>query len=131
MGTWGVGAFENDTAADWCGALDDVPAGTRPGLVLEALARTVGTTGYLDADDAQEAVAAAALVAAQCPGGEAADSPYGPEGALPDLTGLRELAGRALDRVTAEPSELLELWEEAEGGPWRTSVDRLRRTLRP
>ncbi|MFC8914978.1 DUF4259 domain-containing protein [Streptomyces sp. NPDC047821] len=133
MGTWDVGPFDNDTAADWCGDLDDASPDARAGLVREALARAAGTcaTAYLDADASVEAVVAAALVAAQCPGGEPADPHYGPDEPLPDLAGLRSLALQALDRVMAEPSELLELWAEPDGGPWQTSMNRLRRTLQP
>ncbi|MFE5083424.1 DUF4259 domain-containing protein [Streptomyces mirabilis] len=38
-------------------------------------------TGYLA--EADEAVAAAALIAAQCPEGEPVDTPYGPETPMP------------------------------------------------
>ncbi|MEU2021018.1 DUF4259 domain-containing protein [Streptomyces sp. NPDC016469] len=131
MGAWDVGPFDNDTAADWCGGLDEAAPEAREGMVRAALAGTAGTTGYLDSDVANEAIAAAALVAAQCPGGAPADSAYGPDEPLPDLTGLRELALRALDRVLTEPSEALELWEEAENGPWHTGVNQLRGALMP
>lgn len=131
MGTWDVGPFDNDTAADWCGGLDDAAPEARGAMVRAALAETAGTTDYLDSDVANEAIAAAALVAAQCPGGAPGDSAYGPDEPLPDLTGLRELALRALDRVLTEPSEALELWEEAEDGPWHTGINQLRGTLMP
>lgn len=68
MGTWDVGPFDNDTAADWCGGLDDAAPEAREEMVRAALAETAGTTDYLDSDVANEAIAAAALVAAQCPG---------------------------------------------------------------
>ncbi|MEV5602308.1 DUF4259 domain-containing protein [Streptomyces sp. NPDC052299] len=131
MGTWDVGPFDNDTAADWCGGLDEAAPEAREGMVRAALTETVETADYLDSDVANEAIAAAALVAAQCPGGASVDSAYGPDEPLPDLTGLRELALRALDRVLTEPSEALELWEEAEDGPWHTGINQLRGTLMP
>ena len=62
MGTWGTGPFDNDTAADFAGDLDDAPPGEREALVRGVLARTVSAAGYLD--EAQEAVAAAALISA-------------------------------------------------------------------
>ncbi|MGW7070875.1 DUF4259 domain-containing protein [Streptomyces sp. NPDC054855] len=138
MGTWDVGPFDNDTAADFCGDLDDARAEDRAGLVRAALtgatsatdAADAGHDGYLDADVAETAVAAAALVAAQCPGGEPADSVYGPEQPIPDLLSLRGPALRALDRVLSEDSELLELWQESDGEPWRRSVEALRGVLR-
>ena len=74
MGTWGTGPFDNDTAADFAGDLDDAPPGEREALVRGVLARTVSAAGYLD--EAQEAVAAAALIAAQCPGGRPVETVY-------------------------------------------------------
>ncbi|MCM1972101.1 MULTISPECIES: DUF4259 domain-containing protein [unclassified Streptomyces] len=131
MGTWDVGPFDNDTAADFSGSLDEAPEAERPGIIRAALACTADTAGYLDQDVAVEAVAAAALVAAQCPGGEPVTTPYGPDLPVPELPAdLRALAVRALDRVVTEPSELMELWEEtAAPGPWRATVSRLRSAL--
>jgi len=129
MGTWDAGPFANDTAADWCNDLDDAAADARQGLIRATLVRAADTTGHLDADVAEEAVAAAALVAAQCPGGEPAHPHYGPDEPHPDLTGLRALALQGLDRAMAKPSELLELWAESDGGPWQATVNRLRSTL--
>ncbi|MFE4589879.1 DUF4259 domain-containing protein [Streptomyces laurentii] len=133
MGTWGIGPFDNDTAADWCGKLDDTSPEARQGLVRDTLAQAADTVDDdLDADLAGEVVAAAALVASQCPGGTPAHPHYGPDEPLPDLTGLRADALQALDRVVTEPSELLELWEESgEVHLWRADIDRLRAVLDP
>ncbi|MGW6021146.1 DUF4259 domain-containing protein [Streptomyces sp. NPDC055099] len=131
MGTWDVGPFDNDTAADFCGERDDAPAEDRLGLVRAALDDAAAEDGELDADVAETAVAAAALVAAQCPGGEPADPVYGPEQPIPDLLSLRGPAHQALDHVLAEGSELLDLWEESDGEPWRKGVEGLRRVLLP
>ncbi|MFD9420611.1 DUF4259 domain-containing protein [Streptomyces goshikiensis] len=129
MGTWDVGPFDNDTAADFGGDLDEAAAGEREGIVRSALTRVVDTAAYLEAPESE--VAAAALVAAQCPGGEPADPFYGPEEPLPDLTGLRDLALQALDRIMTEPSELMDLWVESDGGPWRANIRRLQNVLLP
>lgn len=129
MGTWDIGPFDNDTAGDFCAALDRASADAREGIIRDTLIRVLDTTGYLDACFSEEAVAAAALVAAQCPGGEPADPCIGPQQPLPDLTGLRTLAAQTLDRVMTEPSELLQLWTESDGGPWQAAVGRLRSTL--
>jgi len=131
MGTWDVGPFDNDTAADWCGDLDDASPDARQDLVRDALVRAADTRDCLYANVGDEAVAAAALVAAQSPGGEPAHPHYGPDEPLPDLTGLRALALQALDRVMTQPSELLELWDGRDGDPWRASINRLRGTLTP
>ncbi|QGZ48700.1 DUF4259 domain-containing protein [Streptomyces sp. QHH-9511] len=132
MGTWDIGHFDNDTAADFSGDLDDLPEGERAGLLFGKLREVAGTgDAYLDSDIAVEAVAAAALIAAQCPGGEPVATPYGPDEPLPELPAeLRPLAVEALDRVLTEPSELLELWGETEyGEPWKAGVVALRNVL--
>lgn len=36
MGTWDVGPFDNDTAADFCGDLEEAAAGEREGVVRGA-----------------------------------------------------------------------------------------------
>ncbi|MFE2064409.1 DUF4259 domain-containing protein [Streptomyces sp. NPDC059467] len=131
MGTWDVGPFDNDTAADFCGDLDEAAAGEREGIVRAAFVCVIDTADHLEAPASDVAVAAAALVAAQCPGGEPADPVYGPKEPLPDLTGLRELALRALDRVMTEPSELMELWDEPDGVPWRANVRQFQNVLLP
>lgn len=118
MGTWDSGPFDNDTAADWCGDLDDADVAKRPALVREALSRAAGEDGYLDVDIACEAIAAAAVVAAQQPGGEPITSPYAPDfllnGGLLDLPDdLAVLAVRALDRIMAADSEWHDLWQDA------------------
>ncbi|SME88106.1 DUF4259 domain-containing protein [Streptomyces sp. Amel2xC10] len=128
MGTWDVGPFDNDTAADFCDHISDAATGEREGIVHGALIRVIDTVDYLEAPESDVAVVAA-LVAAQCPGGEPAHPVYGPQKPLPDLTGLRDLARQALDRVMTEPSELLELWSESDGGAWRAVIRRLQGVL--
>lgn len=131
MGTWDIGHFDNDTAADFSGTLDEAAESERPGILREALLRAVGTDEYLDSDEAAEAVAAAALIAAQCPGGEAVTTPYGPDDPVPPVhADLRTLAVEALDRTLRKPSELAELWDETDAGPvWRAGIARLREVL--
>ncbi|WP_406110576.1 DUF4259 domain-containing protein [Kitasatospora purpeofusca] len=133
MGTWDIGHFDNDTAADFCAGLDEAAAGEREGVVRRALtlAADTGAEDYLDFDEAVEAVAAAALVASQCPDGAPVTSAYGPDEPLPVLAAdLRPLAVAALDRVVAEESELAELWDEGGEGPaWRRAVRELRDVL--
>ncbi len=120
MGTWDVGPFDNDTAADWCGDLDDAAPEQRVVLIRDALSR-VAEHGdeYLDSDDAVEAIAAAAIVASQLPGGTAIDTAYAPdfllEGGIVEMADdIPAIAVRALDRVVGDDSEWRELWEEAE-----------------
>ncbi|MFF2780045.1 DUF4259 domain-containing protein [Streptomyces sp. NPDC058052] len=131
MGTWDIGPFDNDTAADFSYRVDSASAEKKADVLRTAFREVTGTgDAYLDADLSMEAIASAALVAAQCPGGEAVTTSYGPKeplGVLP--VELRAEAVAALDRVLAEPSELLELWEESDGEEWKTGVRTLRGVL--
>ncbi|WP_436785873.1 DUF4259 domain-containing protein [Yinghuangia sp. YIM S10712] len=131
MGTWDIGPFDNDMAADFADALDEAPVPAREGIIRNALAVTIGTRGYLDAFEGAEAVAAAAVIAAQCPGGEPVGSVFGPQSPVPILAlNMRPLAIEALDRVLAEDSELAALWDEAGGGPqWRQVIAHIRMIL--
>ncbi|GHH84159.1 hypothetical protein GCM10018781_72890 [Kitasatospora indigofera] len=133
MGTWDIGPFGNDTAADFSYTLDETPPGERENLIRTTPARTVQTRDYLDSPEAVETVAAAALVAAQCPAGEPITTSYGPDNALPRFaTDLRTLAAEALGRVLADESELAELWDDSGQRPqWRQSIARLRAVLDP
>lgn len=131
MSAWDTTPFDNDVAADFANDLDDLSDGERADAVRDALVRAAAEDGYLEADDAEVAVAAAALVAAQCPGGEAVDSAYGPVQPLPELPDdLRPLAVQALDNVLADDSELKELWAEAsDARQWQLGVSQLRQVL--
>ncbi|MFF8355380.1 DUF4259 domain-containing protein [Streptomyces chartreusis] len=133
MGTWDIGPFENDIAADFANDLDGAAKGERQTLIRRVLMRTAGNQDYLEAPDAEEAVAAAALLAAQCPGGRTVSPHYEPDEPVPSLpTDLSRLAVEALDRVLADESELSELWGVAEDGRrWRDSIRQMRQVLDP
>ncbi|MER7110035.1 DUF4259 domain-containing protein [Streptomyces sp. NPDC000229] len=133
MGTWDIGPFQNDTAADFAHTLDETAEGERENLVRATLARAVRSGDCLESPEGDEAVAAAALVAAQCPGGEPVCAVFGPDEALPVFAAdLRPFAVEALDRVVAEGSELAELWDDTPEGPrWREVIGRLRDVLDP
>ncbi|MFC7545630.1 DUF4259 domain-containing protein [Plantactinospora sp. GCM10030261] len=132
VGFWDSSAFGNDDAADFAGALDETTAQGRiemVGAVLERVAAT-GLAEDLDAGDAPRAVAAAALVAAQCPSGEPLCSTFGPSTSMPQFPGyLRQLAIVALDRLVTPPSWLADAWENDPA--WRRTVNDLRNVLDP
>ncbi|WP_435652346.1 DUF4259 domain-containing protein [Kitasatospora purpeofusca] len=132
MGTWDIGPFDNDTAADFAGDLDDAPAAEREELVRRMLKRAANSTDRLDQSDGERAVAAAALIAAQH-GGEPTCPIYGPSEPLPTFPAdLTMLAVDALGRVVAEQSELIEGWFDfSDGLRWRQGVKRLRDLLDP
>jgi Domain of unknown function (DUF4259) len=144
MGTWGAGSFENDSVLDW---LADVCSGRgfadveegEADVVREALAAVAdaGEDEYLDADDAQPALAAAEIVAAAR--GKGDDRIADQDDLMAWLAGRRDaftdadldLARRAVERVLAR-SELQQLWDE--NGPdneWRPVVKELLRRLAP
>ena len=117
MGTWGTGPFDNDAAAEWRDALGDVTAAQRVELIRRALAGAAeqDSAKYLDHDIADEAVAAATVVALLLSEQPLAGCPTAPE-LLGDeeLTvlprDLSRLALQALDRVDGDNSELRSLW---------------------
>ncbi|GAA3021285.1 hypothetical protein GCM10020229_35610 [Kitasatospora albolonga] len=127
MGTWDIGPFENDNAADFAAFLDDAEQSERGAILRRVLAAVADSTDYLEIDEGAEAVAAAALIAAQLPGGAPVSPAYGPKQPLPPLAPeLRALAAAALGRVLGDDSELAELWDETEyGEPWRADIGRL------
>ena len=119
MGTWDVGPFGNDDAADFAAELDDVPAHTRIemiGAVLERVADPAEDDSRLS--DVPRAVAAAALIAAQYPGGAPVTSVHGPATPMPEFPAyLRSLATDALDRIITTPTWLAEAWDATPDGP--------------
>lgn len=130
MGNWDTGLFDNDTAADFANALDDAEPGAREALIRGVLIHTIDATGYLA--EAEEAVAAA-LVAAQCPGGEPANMSYGPETPMPVFpSDLRALADEALARIVSDEDGPASSWVNPEDWKqWRAILTRLRAVLAP
>ncbi|MFI1383359.1 transposase [Embleya sp. NPDC020886] len=106
---------------------------TRGYETRDTLITTIDTRDHLDGNEGCEAVAAAALIAAQCSDGEPVSPFFGPKEPVPAFAmELRSLAVDALDRVLAPESELAELWDDTPDGPrWRLSIDQLRWILDP
>ncbi len=117
MGAWGIGPFDNDEAADFSGDFDDASQVGRLELIRDALQNAVSVGDYLDMDVANSAIAAAAIVASQLPGGERVNLAYGPKSlaveGTPVLAEFAPLAVQALDRVVGDDSEWCELWDES------------------
>ncbi|MEU9927232.1 DUF4259 domain-containing protein [Streptomyces anulatus] len=131
MGTWDTGPLDNDSAADFANALDEAELEAREALTRGVLVRTIDATGYLT--EAEEAVAAAALIAPQCPGGEAVDTSYGPEKPMPVFPlDLRVLADEALARIIDDEDGPASNWVDPEDWKqWRAILTRLRAVLAP
>ncbi|MFF4263509.1 DUF4259 domain-containing protein [Streptomyces virginiae] len=131
MGTWNTGPFDNDTAADFADALDAAEPAAGESLIRGVLIRTIEATGRLT--EADEAVAAAALIAAQCPGGTPVDTPYGPETPMPVLPSeLRALADEALARIADDEERAGSNWvAQDDRKRWRATLAHLRAVLAP
>ncbi|SDY66898.1 DUF4259 domain-containing protein [Hymenobacter psychrophilus] len=115
MGAWGYYNFDNDTAADFA---EDFKAEPSAGVLELALAATVDSEDYLDADVANEALAAAEIVAAIL-GKPARNFPADLLGIIPRLDlshiePLRKPAQQAVRAVLGSDSELRELWEDSD-----------------
>lgn len=130
MGTWGIGSFENDNAVDWTYGLKGK---SDLSYVESTLDKVLNLgPGYLEAPDAEEAIAAAEAVA-RLLGRFAARDAY--TKSIDDWVSqvsvrpspqLIEKARRALERIQQEPSELVDLWNEsADAKAWRDSVTAL------
>jgi Domain of unknown function (DUF4259) len=134
MGTWDIGPFDNDDAADFANDLDDASMQARIemiGAVLERVADPAGDDSQLS--DAPRAVAASALIAAQHPGGASVDPIYGPSTPMPQFPAyLRDLAINALDCVMTKPTWLAEAWDESpKGSEWHRTISDLCKVLDP
>ena len=136
MGAWGAGTLDNDAAMDFLGALAlDGSADDDEIAVRDALTAPGEEDGYLDADLASDALAAAEVIAAAA-GRPLATTDESTRSYLETVAtrspGLAQLAGAALpvlDRVTGAESELRELSEEADEAEWLAAVDDLRTRL--
>ena len=136
MGAWGTGVFDNDTACDWAGELVESSDLSRIETTLDNVLQA--GSGYLEAPEAEEALAAAEVVARLQGNWGVRDVYTAPvdewveENNLVPPEDLTQKAIRAIDRILAPPSELLELWEETGDDlkAWKASLDDLRSRAR-
>lgn len=133
MGTWDLDSFANDDASDF---VDDLVEGTGLGPVREAMERVQSTTGYLEASEAQQGLAACEVVALVL--GHASEASEEEEELITWVARVKPTVNAALiaeavqvvDRVLAPDSELRELWEESdEFEEWQADVNALRARL--
>jgi hypothetical protein len=133
MGTWGPGPFDNDDAADWLRDLEETEPSSRSAFIERTLSKLAEMQGYIQVDDGQAGIAAAAVVALQLPGATSMDLVSRPD-SLEALNvdvdhGLREAALRALDRVEAGDSEVAGLWREGDPSDFMATLTQLRDVL--
>lgn len=131
MGAWGPNTFQNDTACDWLYELEESEDLSLVHVTIDRVLE-VGDR-YLDSDLASEALAACEVIA-QLKGHEGGDGSTTQEiktwiknhPRLPSQD-LVDAALAAIDRILNPPSELVELWEEGDGGQdWKRIVKGLR-----
>jgi hypothetical protein len=135
MGAWGTGIFDNDTACDWAYLLEE----SKDLSVVEAALEKVLAVGpgYLEAPDAEEALAAGEVVA-RLQGNFSEKNSYTgtvdtwvAENNLGVSPGLARKSLAAIDRILSGPSEIVELWKESdEYGAWKACIDNLKSRIR-
>lgn len=135
MGTWDVGSFDNDDAADWAYELEDCGDLS---VIENAIAGVLDPDDdYVEAPVAAEAIAAIEVLA-RLQGNWGERSAYTEtvdawveRERLPVPAALAKQAVQALDRIVGEQSELRELWAESEEfDAWMASVAELRSRVR-
>ncbi|MER6487200.1 DUF4259 domain-containing protein [Streptomyces virginiae] len=108
-GHLGIGPFDNDTAADFAGDLDEAALEEREAMIRGVLKRAAEPADFLGIYDGERVVGAATLVVAQHSDDDRACSNYGPSEPLLELpANLRMLAIDALEQVVSNRSELAE-----------------------
>lgn len=118
MGAWGTGPFDNDDALDLFLELEDAsPEDAAQRLRAALLVVTAEDESYLESPAANEAVAAAAVVAFSHSQSDPTGNPRVAQWLVERAPALgpedEELAAKALDRVCGEHSEWVELWSDA------------------
>jgi hypothetical protein len=132
MGASSIQPFDNDSAADWVADLCEHESDGMDFIQETLLATVDHGEEYLEAPQAEEAVAAATVVAllTQHPVGSGLDPELHEElmewlqvhGSHPTPQ-LLSLAIAGLNRVVTAPSELMELWADEGDTSWRASVE--------
>ena len=132
MGTWGMGTFENDDAADWA---YELPASDEGTVLQAALEGDAGGGDYLEAPDGVHILCACEIIAAFL-GQPSPDLPAGAgdwvqEHESLDVSSLVPIAIKKIERVLDDGSELRELWQENEVdfSAWRENVLALKAKL--
>lgn len=132
MSSGDCGPFDNDTAADFAGDLDEAPESARLGMLHAALAAVGRCGGDIDGSRAEVALAAAAVVARDLPGGAEFQSRYfGPRNRIPPiLADLISLATGVADRLVNGENDVKDYWNESgKAARWLAMMRRLRTVL--
>lgn len=127
MSSWDIGPFDNDTGGDFAFILDDLPAEDRPAAIRAALEEGMATSPE-DGGPDEEALAAAAIVASQCPGGPATHPIHGPQNPITPLSDdLRPMAIQVLDQLIEHDSYISQNWVlNGKAKAWLAGLHQLR-----
>ena len=127
MGAWSHEPFGNDTACDWAYELDDA---TDLSIIESAIDAVLDEElDYIDASDAEEAIAAIEVLAKLLGHGTQTDSyteradEWVQQVKLLPHPELIQKAKTAIGVILSEKSELVELWGDNED--WQTSMAQL------
>jgi len=135
MGAWSSDPFGNDTAGDWKYGLDDVDDLS---LIEDTIQKLLDVgDDYLEAPDAEEAIAAIDTIArlkgrfhTKDAYTESVDQWVAAHPLVPSAP-LIDRATKALDRILSEPSEALELWRESDDfEAWQKQISDLKKRIR-
>ena len=130
MGAWSHEPFGNDTACDWVYDLLE----TEDFSFIESALDAVMENGdeYLNSDVASEAIAAIEVIvkllgkSTQTDGYTEEIDEWVKKHKQQPTQELLQKAQQVLNRIQSPESELLELWEEGEGGTeWKTTLQQL------
>ena len=138
MGAWGYGHFQNDAALDF---MDEIETAEDPKAVINDALVNATESEYLESDDGNAAIVAAAYIDRQVNGTKF--SLQGDEGSLDvdtfadrhlgvDFYELREIALEAMQKVLSDDSEVNELWSENEKDypAWRQGIEQMMERLK-
>ena len=132
MGAWGVGAFDNDDAADW---LEVLQTADNEAVLKKALETVQVGESYLEAPEAIRMLCSCEIIAALL-GQAALNLPeqareWVEQHSSLNVSPLVSAGKKGIDRVLAEESELDELWSESKNDyqAWRSSILDLKNRL--
>ena len=130
MGAWGTGIFDNDGALDYVG---DIVSDSGLSQIEATFDNVLSIKlEYLEAPDAENALAAAEILARLQGRGNAEKSTDELEQLIKKTRvspsrDLMQKARQSVARILTEPSELLELWNDSDeyGAEWKACVENL------
>ncbi len=136
MGTWGTGYFRNDVALD---IIDEIEESSDPKKIISTIINAAAKSASLESNDANAVIICSIYIDNHLNGTKYSSDNYfaevdnfGSRYPAVDLSGLRENAVIALQKVADERSPISEMWEAAgqdEYREWKKGIDVLKERL--